>query len=220
LENRAVVLLSGGIDSSVCLYIAKKQGFLPFLLSFDYGQRHKKELASARKIAEKLGLDIVVVKLKLPWLSSSLIDKNKSLFTREKIDTNIIPQTYISARNLIFLSIAVSYAEEISAKSIFVGANTIDFSGYPDCRDEFLESFFETARLGTKAGITEYPISIERPLINKSKKEIILLGKELSVPFELTWSCYKGEKKPCNECESCIIRKKGFSSAGITDPLS
>ncbi|MEW6104027.1 MAG: 7-cyano-7-deazaguanine synthase QueC [bacterium] len=220
MENKkAVILLSGGLDSSTILYLAKSKGYLCFPLSFDYGQRHKKELVCARKIAESLGLSLIVVKINLPWLSSSLTDKKKPIPSPEKTEKigERIPSTYVSARNLIFLSIAISYAEEIGANSIFIGANARDFSGYPDCRDDFLKSFFKTASLGTKAGVSKKPISIERPLIDKTKKEIVLLAKGLGVPFELTWSCYKGGRKPCGICESCFLRKKGFSNAGIID---
>ncbi len=221
LENKkAVILLSGGLDSSTILYLAKGEGHICFPLAFNYGQRHKKELISAKNIAESLGLNLVIVKIKLPWLKSALIDKKKHLSSPEieKIGTRI-PSTYVSARNLIFLSMGISYAESIQAGSLFIGANSVDFSGYPDCKEDFLESFSKTASLGTKAGVSKKSISIERPLINKTKKEIILLGKKLNVPFELTWSCYKGEKIPCGICESCLLRKDGFSDAGIVDPL-
>ncbi|MEW6481860.1 MAG: 7-cyano-7-deazaguanine synthase QueC, partial [bacterium] len=180
MENKkAVILTSGGLDSSTILYLAKSKGYICFPLSFDYGQRHKKELICARKIAESLGLSLVVIKIRLPWLSSSLTDKKKPIPSPEieKIGEKI-PSTYVSARNLIFLSIAISYAEEIKGDSIFIGANARDFSGYPDCRDDFLESFFKTASLGTKAGVSKKPISIERPLINKTKEEIDVLAKK------------------------------------------
>lgn len=220
MENKkAVILTSGGLDSSTILYLAKREGYLCFPLAFDYGQRHKKELFSARNIAESLGLDLLVIKIKLPWLKGSLIDKKGPILARENIGGEI-PETYVAGRNIIFLSIGISYAESIGASSLFIGANTRDFSGYPDCREDFLESFFKTASLGTKAGVLRRPISIERPLINKTKREIVLLGKELGVPFEKTWSCYKGGKIPCGICESCILRKYGFSEAGITDPLT
>ncbi|MEW6007522.1 MAG: 7-cyano-7-deazaguanine synthase QueC [bacterium] len=221
MENKkAVILTSGGLDSSTILYLAKSKGYICFPLSFDYGQRHKKELICARKIAESLGLSLVVIKIRLPWLSSSLTDKKKPLSSPEieKIGERI-PSTYVSARNLIFLSIGISYAEEIKGGSIFIGANARDFSGYPDCRDDFLESFFKTASLGTKAGVSKKPISIERPLINKTKGEIVVLAKKLGVPFGLTWSCYKGGEKPCGICESCLLRKYGFLKAKIVDPL-
>lgn len=215
MGNKAVILTSGGLDSSVTLYFAKRGGYICFPLAFDYGQRHKKELSCAREISESLGLNLVVVKISLPWLTSSLIDKNKPLLPKGEG----IPETYVSGRNIIFLSIGISYAESIGASSLFIGANEIDFSGYPDCREDFLKSFFEVASKGTRVGVLGNPIKIERPLINKTKKEIVLLGKELGVPFEKTWSCYNGRKIPCGICESCILRKKGFSEAGIEDPL-
>lgn len=215
MENKAVILTSGGLDSSVTLYLAKSQGYMCFPLAFDYGQRHKRELSSAKAISASLGLDLVVVKIHLPWLSSSLIDKNRPLLPKGEN----IPETYVSGRNIIFLSIGISYSESIGASSLFIGANVRDFSGYPDCTEAFLESFFQAAAKGTKAGFLGRPIKIERPLINKTKKEIVLLGKELGVPFEKTWSCYNGGKIPCTICESCIFRKKGFSEAGLPDPL-
>jgi len=219
-SKKAVILTSGGLDSSVTLYLAKNQGYNCFPLAFDYGQRHKKELISARKIAKSLGLELVVVKLKLPFLQSALIDKSKPLPSPKIEEIGLsIPETYVPSRNLIFLSIAISYGESIQADAVFIGANSRDFSGYPDCREDFLESFFKTASLGTKAGILGKPISIERPLINKTKKEIVLLGENLGVPFKFTWSCYAGGKRPCGICESCLLRKKGFSDAKIADPL-
>ena len=130
-----------------------------------------------------------------------------------------IPPTYVPSRNLIFLSFAASYAEVIGAKAIFIGANSIDFSGYPDCRPDFFRAFQKVSRLGTKVGREEKSIKILTPLINKSKKEIIELGKKLKVPFQLTWSCYKGGKRPCGRCDSCLLREKGFKEAGLKDPL-
>lgn len=216
--KKAVVLLSGGLDSAVTLYIAKKSHNC-FCLSFDYDQRHLKEIESAKRIAELCGCPHTTVSFRLPWSESSLIDRDRELSARKEEIGRQIPPTYVSGRNIIFLAFGVSFAESISAESVFIGANAIDFSGYPDCRDEFFSVFSRAIQIGTKSGVEGREIEIKRPLVNKKKSEIVKIGAELSVPFELTWSCYKGEESPCGECESCILRNRGFSEAGIEDPL-
>jgi len=211
LADIGVILLSGGIDSAACLYLAKKRGFKPFCLLFDYGQRHRREIESAKKIARKAGSDYLICKISFPWKGSSLLD------SRLKIPRSSrgIPSTYVPGRNIIFLSFALSYAEAIKAKTIFIGANARDFSGYPDCRPDFYRAF----RKAAKAGLKDKDIRISTPLINKTKAQIIRLGKKLGVPFELSWSCYRGGKRPCGECDSCRFRAKGFREAGLRDPL-
>jgi 7-cyano-7-deazaguanine synthase len=218
--NKAIVLLSGGLDSAVSLYFAKKRGFKCYCLIFDYGQRHKKEIQSAKKIAQKANCAWQVIKIKLPWKGSALLDKKINLAAASSNRlTRQIPGTYVPGRNIIFLSFALSFAEAVKAKAIFIGAHTQDYSGYPDCRPEFYRAFSKVISTGTRAGVEKEGIKIKIPLIHKNKAEIIKLGMKLSVPFELTWSCYKGGKRPCGKCDSCFYRQKGFIEAGRNDPL-
>lgn len=221
--RRAVVLLSGGLDSTTTLYLAKGEGFKCFCLIFDYGQRHKREIESAERIAKVGGCPYQILKIKLPWKGSSLLDKKNNLppATRPQGHkaTKGIPSTYVPGRNTIFLSFALSYAEAVGAHVIFIGANAIDFSGYPDCRPEFYRAFNKIIAVGTKAGVQKRTIRIKTPLIRKTKAEIIQLGNRLGVPYELTWSCYQGGRRPCGKCDSCYFRAKGFKEARIKDPL-
>jgi 7-cyano-7-deazaguanine synthase len=220
--KKAVVLLSGGIDSATTLYWAKKQGYSCFCLIFDYGQRHKREIKSAILIAKKVNCKYQILKINLPWEGSSLLDRDikipKHLNTL-KPKNQKIPSTYVPARNIIFLSFALSFAESINAQAIFIGAHTQDYSGYPDCRPEFYQAFNKVIVVGTKAGVEKNKIEIYTPLIQKTKAQIIKLGARLGVPFELTWSCYQGGKSPCGKCDSCYFRAKGFQEAGMKDPL-
>jgi 7-cyano-7-deazaguanine synthase len=216
--GQAVVLLSGGLDSTTTLYLAKEKGYQCFCLIFDYGQRHKKEINSAKKIAQAAGCIWQVIKIALPWKGSSLLDRRIPV-SSVKYQVSSIPLTYVPARNLIFLSFALSYAEVIAASAIYIGANAIDYSGYPDCRPEFYQAFIKAAELGTKSGVEGKGLSILTPLIQKTKAQIIRLGIKLGVPYELTWSCYKGGKIPCARCDSCRFREKGFREAGLSDPL-
>ena len=220
--KKAVVLLSGGLDSATSLYFAKNKGFECVCLIFRYGQRHVKEIAAAKKIARRARCRWQVVTLSLPWKGSSLLDREMKIpvaTTSQGHHVTSVPNTYVPARNIIFLSFALSYAEASGARTIFIGANAIDYSGYPDCRPEFYRAFVKAAQLGTKTGIEGFPIKIITPLITKTKARIIKLGMKLRVPYELTWSCYKGALVPCGECESCRFREKGFSEAGIEDPV-
>ena len=212
--KRAVVLLSGGIDSATSLYFAKSKGFDCRCLIFDYGQRHKREIESAKKIANKAGCAYKILKISLPWKGSALLDKGIRIPKRE----TGIPATYVPGRNIIFLSFALSFAEAIKAKAIFIGAHTGDYPGYPDCRPEFYTAFRKVIARGTKAGTENKTIEIRTPLLNKNKAEIIRLGVKLGVPFALTWSCYAGGKKPCGKCDSCFYRAKGFRESGLKDP--
>ena len=218
--NKAIVLLSGGLDSAVTLAVAKEQGFDCNCLIFDYGQRHAREINSAKKIARAAGCKYELVKIGLPWGGSSLL--NEAIKLTESVvvkDKPGIPHTYVPARNIIFLSFALSYAEAIKAKAIFIGAHQQDYSGYPDCRKEFFQAFKPVIAVGTKAGVQKEKIKIITPLLQKRKSEIIKLGNKLGVDFGFTWSCYHGGKIPCGKCDSCFFRKKGFKEAGMKDPL-
>lgn len=219
--KKAVVLLSGGLDSAVTLFMARRRGYDCHCLIFDYGQRHKKEIESAKRIAAASRSGFKVEKIKLSWRGSSLLD-NAAVLPMDRSPDQIkrrgIPSTYVPARNTIFLSVAASFAEAIGARAIFIGAHYEDSSGYPDCRREYLEAFRKVLRLGTKAG-SKHELNLEFPLIEKSKSGIIAAGRRLKVPFRLTWSCYKGGKKPCKRCDSCVLRAGGFKAAGLEDPL-
>jgi 7-cyano-7-deazaguanine synthase len=218
-HKRAVVLLSGGLDSATALYAAKKQGYKCLCLIFDYDQRHGKEIHCARRIAVKASCEYKVIKIKLPWKGSALLDNRIRIRRAAAAPNKKIPATYVPARNIIFLSFALSCAEAVGAQAIFIGAHTQDYSGYPDCRPEFFREFGDVIACGTKSGAQKRKISIETPLLHKSKAQIVRLAAELGVPLALTWSCYHGKKRPCVRCDSCHFRAKGFREAGIIDPL-
>ncbi len=221
MRNKAVVLLSGGLDSAVTLFFAVNEGRECHCLTFDYGQRHDREMEAAKALAKKAGAAIHIVKLDLPWKGSSLLDKSAKM-PQDRMPAEIadggIPSTYVPARNTIFLSMAASFAEVIGADSIFIGAHSQDSSGYPDCRKDYLEVFNKAIGLGTRRG-SEGRLTLKFPLIDKTKKEIIAMGQLLKVPFEDTWSCYEGARTPCGRCDSCVLRARGFEELGIRDPL-
>ena len=225
-KEKAVVLFSGGLDSTTSLYAALRDGKEPVCLSVHYGQLHERELSSAKKISASLQLEHWIIPISLPWGGSALLRDSRGGVTpplpkgrAEEEISKEIPVTYVPARNSIFLSLAASFAEAKGADSIYFGANALDYSGYPDCRPEFLEAFEELIRRGTKAGVEGRKIRVVAPLLRLSKAEIVRLAADLKVPFEWTWSCYEGRNFPCGECDSCILRAKGFREAGIEDPL-
>ncbi|UCG71136.1 MAG: 7-cyano-7-deazaguanine synthase QueC [Thermoplasmata archaeon] len=219
----AVVLLSGGLDSAVILALAREDGFEPYPLSFNYGQKHSRELESARKIAKYYSvkeheiLNIDLAKIGGSALTDINVDIPESRLIEEIGED--IPITYVPARNTIFLAFAIAYAEVIDAEAVFIGANALDFSGYPDCRPEYFEAMQKIVETGTKRGASENAIQIKYPLINMTKAEIVKEGARLDVPFHLTWSCYKGGDTACGKCDSCLLRMKGFLEAGIKDPI-
>ncbi|MDD5347673.1 MAG: 7-cyano-7-deazaguanine synthase QueC [Candidatus Omnitrophica bacterium] len=219
--RKAVVLVSGGLDSATALYFAKKKGFSCHCLVFDYGQRHVREINAARNVARRAGCPVTILKISLPWKGSSLIDRRRPIPGAAQPQGRVvraIPDTYVPARNIIFLSFALSYAEAIGARAIFIGANSIDYSGYPDCRPRFYRAFGAVIAQGTRAGVEKKSIKVYTPLLELTKEQIIKLGTLLGVPYELTWSCYKGGGKPCGVCDSCRLRAKGFRQAGMEDP--
>ena len=219
----AVILLSGGLDSSTVLALAKEAGFEPVALTFDYGQKHRREIESAKMIAEHFRVkEHLIVPLDLGrFLASSLTQTSMNVPSgrdRAEIGSGM-PNTYVPSRNIIFLSIASAIAESRGSRAVFIAANAVDFSGYPDCTPEFIESFQKTLDVGTRAGRDGKGIRIEVPILRKSKSEIVKEAVRLKVPLELTWSCYKGGRKACGKCDSCLLRLEGFKSAGIEDPL-
>ncbi len=219
LPRRAVVLVSGGLDSTTCLAIAKAQGYAVYALSFDYGQRSSSELQAARKITSSMGVaKHLVIPLGIGELGgSALTDHDLSVPEQE---SEGIPITYVPARNTIFLSYALGFAEVLEARAIFIGVNARDYSGYPDCRPEFIQAFERMANLATRSALEGAPISIQTPLIALSKAEIIKIGMQLGVDYGNTVSCYQADDqgRACGRCDSCRFRKKGFSEAGLVDP--
>ena len=222
--KRAVVLLSGGIDSTTTLAIARAEGCEAYALSFDYGQRHHIEIDSARRVADSLGAkEHRVAKIDLRVFGGSALTGDVTV-PKKRSETEIsqgIPVTYVPARNTIFLAYALAYAEVISAEDIFLGVNAIDYSGYPDCRPEFIEAFERVANLATKAGVEGRHFHFHTPLIKLSKADIIRKAVELGVDLSLTHSCYDPSREglACGECDSCQLRLKGFREAGIKDPI-
>ena len=223
--KKAVILLSGGLDSATCLAIAIENGFSPYALSFRYGQRHEFELNSAKAVSKSMGIEehiILDIDLRA-FGGSALTDDIEVPKDRDEVDiTNEIPVTYVPARNTIFLSFGLAYAETLEANDIFIGVNALDYSGYPDCRPEYITSFQKLANLATKTGVEgESPINIHTPLIDLTKSEIIKKGLSLDVNYGLTHSCYDPDQNgySCGHCDACQLRIRGFEEAGLSDPL-
>ena len=219
----AVCLVSGGIDSCVTAFIAKNEGYNIYALSFNYGQRHKKEIECAKDVSSAVkAKDHIIFDLDLRRFGgSSLVDASSDIpksYNLENIGKTI-PSTYVPARNTVFLSIALAYAEAIDADAIFIGVTAQDYSGYPDCRPEYIKAYQKMSDLATKKGVEGLSIRIEAPLLFFTKAEIIKRGLELHAPFEKTWSCYQGGRKACGKCDSCFLRLKGFKDSGYRDPI-
>lgn len=220
--KKAVVLYSGGLDSTTCMAIARDQGFATYALSFAYGQRHTVELAKAREYAPLIGAEEhMVIEVNLRQMGGSALTGDIEV-PKDGAGDEAIPVTYVPARNTIFLSFALGWAEVLGASDIFIGVNALDYSGYPDCRPEFIEAFQQLAKLATKAGIEGNPYRIQAPLINLSKAQIIQTGLALGVDYRFTHSCYDptAEGLSCGYCDSCRLRLKGFAEAGCEDPVA
>ena len=218
-EKRAVILLSGGLDSATVVAMARADGYACYTMSFDYGQRHRAELDAAARVANDLGVvEHKVIGLDLNGIGGSALT-DSSIDVPETPGEGI-PVTYVPARNTVFLSLALGWAEVLGARDIFIGVNAVDYSGYPDCRPEFIESFERMANLATKAGVEGQGFSIQAPLQNLSKADIVKAGVRLGVDYALTVSCYQADQqgRACGKCDSCRLRAEGFSSAGVTDP--
>jgi len=219
------VVLSGGLDSTVCLALAAEEEHPsePLVaLTFDYGQRHRIELERAATVADRYGADHLVVRLDASsWGGSALTDAAIDVpdaSTAGAGEVATIPATYVPARNLIFLSVAMGVAEARDLDAISIGVNALDYSGYPDCRPEFISSFADTARLALKRGVEGRPIEVRTPLLELTKADIVRLGLSVDAPLELTWSCYRGDDRPCGTCDACALRARGFAAAGVADP--
>lgn len=222
-NKKAICLLSGGLDSSTCLALARREGYDCHALSFDYGQRHRVELEAAARVAQALGASRhVVARIDLRQIGHSALTDDLAVPKGRSVAdmSDGIPITYVPARNTIFLSFALAWAEVLEAPDIFIGVNALDYSGYPDCRPEYIAAFEQMALLATKAGVEgRLPVRIHTPLIRLSKAEIVTLARDLGLDFSLTHSCYDPDAagRPCGQCDSCLLRRKGFEEAGIAD---
>ena len=218
-EKRAVILLSGGLDSATVVAMARAEGYSCYTMSFDYGQRHRSELNAAARVARDLGvIEHKVIGLNLDGIGGSALT-DSSIDVPQTLGEGI-PVTYVPARNTVFLSLALGWAEVLQARDIFIGVNAVDYSGYPDCRPEFVEAFEVMANLATKAGVEGQGFRIRAPLQNLSKAQIVQAGVKLGVDYSLTVSCYQADAlgRACGKCDSCRLRAEGFAAAGITDP--
>ncbi len=223
-KKKAIVLLSGGLDSTTCLAIAREQAYALYALSFRYGQRHLRELDMARQIGAHFGVERhIVVDFDMRTIGGSALTGEEEV-PKDRSEGEIgggIPVTYVPARNTIFLSFALAWAEVVGAHEIFIGVNALDYSGYPDCRPEYIQAYEKMAALATKMGLEGRPVSIHTPLIRLTKAEIIRKGHGLGVDFAMTHSCYDPpvDGPACGRCDSCLLRRKGFSEAGLEDPI-
>jgi 7-cyano-7-deazaguanine synthase len=213
-----LVVLSGGLDSTVCMALASGEGgSAPLALTFDYGQRHRVELERAAAVAAHYGAEQLVVHLDASaWGGSALTDKSVSV--PDSGSTDGIPVTYVPARNSIFLAVALGVAEARDLDAVWIGVNALDYSGYPDCRPEFIDAFRGVAATGQKRGVEGRPIEIRTPLISLTKAQIVELGTAEQAPLHMTWSCYRGGDQPCGSCDACVLRARGFAEAGTVDP--
>ncbi|MGE9841142.1 7-cyano-7-deazaguanine synthase QueC [Selenomonas bovis] len=220
--EKAVVLLSGGLDSCTCMAVAKSKGYDVYPISFNYHQRHSIELEGAKKIAAFYGVKRhLIIETNMDAIGGSALTDKKIEVPEGDTHRTDVPDTYVPARNLIFLSYAVGYAEVLGASHVYIGVNSVDYSGYPDCRPEFIQRFQELSDYATTAtAVKGKHITIETPLQNLSKAEIVKLGVKLSAPYEFTHSCYKGGEKACGVCDSCKLRLEGFREAGVEDPIA
>jgi 7-cyano-7-deazaguanine synthase len=217
--SRQLVVLSGGLDSTVCMALADRESDGPPLaLTFDYGQRHRNELDHAAGVAGHFRSEHLIVEIDTSsWGGSALTDPSIDVPTGGESDDGI-PVTYVPARNSIFLAVALGVAEARALDAVWIGVNAIDYSGYPDCRPEFIEAFRGVAATGQRRGVEGDPIAIRTPLIDSTKADIVALGLDLDAPLALTWSCYQGGDRPCGVCDACILRARGFADAGVADP--
>lgn len=220
MQPKAVVLLSGGLDSATCLAEARHRGFAPYCLSFDYGQRHRAELVAAARVAQALGAaEHRILKLDLGQFGGSALTDTSLEVPVDGLHPGI-PITYVPARNTIMLSLALAWAEVLDSRDIFVGVNAVDYSGYPDCRPEYIAAFEAMANLATRAGVEGHRLTLHTPLMTLSKARIIELGQQLGVDYSLTVSCYQADElgRACGVCDSCRLRREGFAAAGVADP--
>ena len=221
--KKALVLLSGGLDSSTALYVAKEQGFdALYAITFEYGQKHDKEIEASKAVAKAAGVkEHKFVQLMLnQWDGCSLTDENMDIDDGD-INRTTIPASYVPARNMVFLSVAASYADALDIADIFIGVSEVDYSGYVDCREEFIRSMEQTINLGTVLGAEKkQKITLHAPFMHMTKADEVRWGTRLGVDYSLTWTCYRGGEKPCGKCDSCLLRAKAFEEAGLQDPLT
>ncbi len=220
-EKKAIVLVSGGLDSATVLAAARQQGFACYAISFDYGQRHRAELDAADRVSRMLGaVEHRVVPIDLSAFGGSALTDESIAVPESGVVPDQIPVTYVPARNTVFLALALAWAEVLGATDLFIGVNAVDYSGYPDCRPEFIDAFRKLANLATKAGVEGESFAVHTPLIDLSKADIIRMGIELGVDYSQTVSCYQADAEgaACGKCDSCRLRREGFAAAGVADP--